>query len=112
MRAPAAEGHRGMMKPKILVVDDEPMIADTLGIIFQKRGFDCRISYTGLDAIACTKEFQPELLLCDMTMPGMSGLELQSRLRAEGRLPRAFIDRRLRQSALGAKMGAPLPSSQ
>lgn len=66
------------MKHKVLVVDDEQMVADTLGIIFQKRGFDCRVSYTGAEALACTEDFCPELLLCDMSMPGMSGLEIVS----------------------------------
>mgnify|MGYP001604930443 CR=1 FL=1 len=64
------------MKRKILVVDDEQMVADTLGIIFQKRGFECRVSYTGAEALACTEDFCPELLLCDLSMPGMSGLEV------------------------------------
>lgn len=66
------------MKRKVLVVDDEQMVADTLGIIFQKRGFDCRVSYTGAEALTCTEIFCPELLLCDMSMPGMSGLEVAS----------------------------------
>jgi CheY-like chemotaxis protein len=64
------------LKRKILVVDDEHLVADTLGIIFEKRGFDCRVSYNGAEALACMEEFDPELLLCDMSMPGMSGLEV------------------------------------
>lgn len=64
------------MKHTILVVDDEQAVADTLCIIFNKRGFDCRATYTGAEAVACTAEFCPELLLCDISMPGMSGLEV------------------------------------
>ncbi len=64
------------MKRKVLVVDDERVVADTLGIIFEKSGFECRVSYTGTEALACTEDFCPELLLCDMSMPGMSGLEV------------------------------------
>lgn len=64
------------MKKKVLVVDDEQVIADTLAIIFQKRGFECRVSYTGAEALACTEDFCPELLLCDMSMPRMNGLEV------------------------------------
>jgi len=64
------------MKRKVLVVDDERMVADTLGIIFEKRGFDCRVFYTGADALVCADTFCPELLLCDLSMPGMSGLEV------------------------------------
>ena len=68
------------MMRKILVVDDERMVADTLGMIFDKRGFDCRVSYTGEDAIACSQFFAPELLLCDISMPGMGGLEVALRV--------------------------------
>jgi len=67
-------------KPKILVVDDEHAVADTLCMIFKKRGFDCRTAYTGFDAVASTDEFCPELLLCDISMPGMNGLEVVSRV--------------------------------
>lgn len=64
------------MKSKVLVVDDDPLVADTLCLIFQKRGYDCRASYSGNDALACAKDFPPELLLCDITMPTMDGLEV------------------------------------
>jgi DNA-binding NtrC family response regulator len=64
------------MKRKVLVVDDEILVADTLGIIFQKKGFDCKVSYNGTEAVACSENFCPELLLCDITMPGMNGLEV------------------------------------
>ena len=68
------------MKHKILVVDDEQAVADTLCIIFQKRGFECRTAYSGPAAIACTDDFLPELLLCDISMPGMGGLEVVSKV--------------------------------
>jgi CheY-like chemotaxis protein len=68
------------MKYKVLVVDDEQSVADTLRIIFQKRGFECRAAYSGAEAISCTDEFCPELLLCDISMPGMSGLEVVFRV--------------------------------
>jgi len=68
------------MKHKILVVDDEHAVADTLCMIFQKRGFDCRAAYSGPSALASTEEFCPELLLCDISMPGMSGLEVVARV--------------------------------
>jgi len=66
------------MKHKILVVDDEHAVADTLCMIFKKCGFDCRTAYTGFAAVASTDEFCPELLLCDISMPGMGGLEVVS----------------------------------
>ena len=77
------------MKSKVLVVDDDPLVADTLCLIFQKRGYDCRASYSGNDALTCARQFVPELLLCDITMPGMSGLEVASSI--AGTLPSCRI---------------------
>ena len=71
------------MKRRVLVVDDERLVADTLGMIFQKRGFDCRVSYTGEEAVACSELFGPELLLCDISMPGMGGLEVALKVTAQ-----------------------------
>jgi len=68
------------MKYKILVVDDEPAVADTLCMIFTKRGFDCLAAYSGATAIACTDEYCPDLLLCDISMPVMNGLEVVSKV--------------------------------
>lgn len=71
------------MRRKILVVDDEQTVADTLGVIFERRGFDCRVSYTGAEALLRIQDFSPELLLCDMSMPGMTGLEVVSTVTAK-----------------------------
>ena len=68
------------IKRRVLVVEDERLVADTLGLIFEKNGFDCRIAYTGVEALACADNFSPELLLCDISMPGMSGLDIATAL--------------------------------
>lgn len=60
---------------RILVVDDEHTIADTLTAILASAGFDVRAVYNGNDAIAVAKEFRPDVLLADHSMPGISGLE-------------------------------------
>ncbi|HUZ04140.1 MAG TPA: response regulator [Acidobacteriaceae bacterium] len=73
------------MKPKVLVVDDEQLVADTLCLIFQKQGFDCRATYSGKDAVLCAEEFSPELLLCDISMPEMDGLQVATSI--TGKLP-------------------------
>lgn len=61
---------------RVLVVDDEYLVADTLGLVFGKHGFETRVTYSAKAALECARTFAPDLLLCDITMPGRSGLEL------------------------------------
>ena len=61
---------------RILIVDDEHLVTDTLGLIFGKNGFDVRRAYSADEALARAREFHPELLLCDINMPGRDGFEL------------------------------------
>jgi len=65
---------------RILVVDDERLTADTLGIIFSKQGFETKVAYSVNEALEQAREFAPALILCDITMPGRDGLELMVEL--------------------------------
>lgn len=62
--------------PKILVVDDERCIADTLIEIFEMAGFSVMAAYDGWEAIEAAVKFQPDYLLSDVLMPKMNGVEL------------------------------------
>lgn len=61
---------------RVLIVDDDHLVADTLALIFAKDGFDCRVAYDADEALECSRVFLPDLLLCDVTMPGRDGLAL------------------------------------
>jgi DNA-binding response OmpR family regulator len=61
---------------RVLIVDDDTMVADTLTLIFQKSGWDVRVCYSAKDGFECAREFKPNLLLCDLIMPGSNGLTL------------------------------------
>jgi CheY-like chemotaxis protein len=61
---------------RILVVDDDRLVADTLTLIFAKSGFDARSAYSADEALECARIFNPHLLLCDISMPGRDGLAL------------------------------------
>lgn len=63
-------------RPLVLVVDDEPLVADTLAAILSKAGFDTVAVYGASAALALTKGVQPALLISDVYMPGMNGVEL------------------------------------
>jgi DNA-binding NtrC family response regulator len=61
---------------RVLVVDDERVIADTLTTILSARGYRARAAYDAEQAIALAAEFLPQALVVDVLMPGMDGHEL------------------------------------
>jgi len=64
------------MKQRILIVDDDRLVADTLSLVFRVNGFDSEARYTAADGLDRARSFAPSLLLTDVTMPGESGLDL------------------------------------
>ena len=70
-----AEG-RAAAQPKILVVDDERLLADTTAAILRRAGFLARTAYDGFGALETMATFHPDYLLTDVMMPAMNGVEL------------------------------------
>jgi DNA-binding response OmpR family regulator len=71
------EDHRyDSLKPVILVVDDEAIIADTLAVILSKQGYMAMVAYDGKSALEIAEIVPPDLLLSDVVMPGMNGIDL------------------------------------
>ena len=76
-------------KPRVLVADDEQVIANTLAIILNQAGFDARAVYSGESAIETVDAFQPNMLISDVIMTGMTGIEAAIEIR--NRLPKCKI---------------------
>ncbi len=72
-------------KPKILIVDDEPVVCDVLHSELSERGYQCTAVLTGNDALAklATQDF--EVVLLDIKLPGISGLEVLTRIQSNHR---------------------------
>ena len=68
-------------KPRVLVADDEQVIANTLAIILNQAGFEARAVYSGEKAIEALEEFQPDMLISDVIMTGMTGIEAEMCIR-------------------------------
>lgn len=71
------------MRQRVLVVDDDRLVADTLRMVFATNGFDSEACYSAAEALRKARTFAPELLLCDVMMPGKNGLQLVAELRRE-----------------------------
>jgi two-component system response regulator ResD len=74
----------------VLVVDDEPTITDVVSRYLQRAGYETRSAADGPRALQLAAEARPDLVVLDLMLPGMDGLEVMRRLRAAGngrRLP-------------------------
>jgi two-component system response regulator HydG len=69
------------MKPKILVIDDEQSILDTIGILLRSEGFETHLMQNGRDALDRLREVRPDVVLTDIRMPAMSGLDILEAVR-------------------------------
>jgi two-component system KDP operon response regulator KdpE len=74
-------------KPRILVVDDEPQLTRVLRTGLKSRGYDVRAAADGLAGFETFSDWQPDLVITDLAMPNMDGLELCRRLRAISQVP-------------------------
>ena len=68
-------------KPRVLVVDDERVIADTLAIILNQHGYDASAVYTGTAAVERARSVKPDLVISDVIMPDMNGIEAAIHIR-------------------------------
>jgi CheY-like chemotaxis protein len=71
------------MKQRVLVVDDDKLVADTLSLIFRANGFDAEACYSAAEGLERARTYDPGLLLCDVTMPETTGLELAATIDQE-----------------------------
>jgi CheY-like chemotaxis protein len=68
-------------RPELIIVDDESSIRTTLSLVFTELGYSVRSASDGFSALALIHECEPNILLSDLNMPGMSGFELLSVVR-------------------------------
>ena len=68
-------------KPKVLVADDERVIADTLAIILNQSGFDATAVYTGEKAVETARTLRPDMLISDVIMTDLNGIDAAIRIR-------------------------------
>ena len=96
------------MKPRILIIEDEPAIADTIQYALETEGFDTRILSEGAPALSILSEDRFDLIILDIGLPDMSGLELCKIIRKSHMLPIIFLTARADEidRVVGLEIGA------
>lgn len=74
-------------KPRILVVDDEPQLTRVLRTGLKSHGYDVRTAADGLSGFETFNDWHPDLVITDLAMPNMNGLELCRKVRAVSPVP-------------------------
>ena len=86
-----------MNRPKILVIEDEPQMLTNLVTVLRAEQFEALGAADGLRGVELARTARPDLILCDITMPGLDGYAVLERLRSEGttaRVPFIFLTAR------------------
>ncbi|MEO7115811.1 MAG: two-component system response regulator CreB [Caldimonas sp.] len=96
------------MKPRILIVEDEPGIADTLQYALRTDGFEPAWCATGEEALASARSTPPALVILDVGLPDASGFEIFKRLRETSDVPVVFLTARSDEidRVVGLELGA------
>jgi two-component system OmpR family response regulator len=85
----------GNGKQRVLVVDDEPSIVDAVATSLRYEGFDVEEAATGRAALASAQNNPPDIIILDIMLPDLDGIEVTRRLRADGiRVPVLFLTAR------------------
>ncbi|MFK5633031.1 MULTISPECIES: MtrAB system response regulator MtrA [unclassified Ornithinimicrobium] len=96
------------MTASVLVVDDDQALAEMLGIVLRKEGYDVATCGDGGRALAMFRELKPDLVLLDVMLPTLDGIEVAHQLRAESGVPIVMLTARTdtRDVVAGLEAGA------
>lgn len=95
-------------KQKILIVDDDTNIAELISLYLIKECFDTQMVYDGEEALTAFKEFQPNLILLDLMLPGIDGYQVCREIRKTSNVPIIMLSAKgeIFDKVLGLELGA------
>ena len=96
------------MAQKILICDDQPIIHETLCVYLENEGFEHISAMDGAEALSLANTAKPDLILLDLMMPKVSGIEVCRKIRAESRVPIIMLTAKGEEidRILGLELGA------
>ena len=96
------------MKQTVLIIEDEDRIAHWVKVYFEKAGFETQLATDGLTGLDMARTQSPDLLILDLMLPGMDGIEVCQTLRAESDVPIIMLTARSKSPdrVLGLDLGA------
>ena len=96
------------MPRKVLIVEDDRNIADLLRLYLEKEGMDCLVAGDGLVALDKFQQFQPDLVMLDIMLPGMDGWSVCRKIRETSKAPIIMLTAKgeLEDKVSGLEMGA------
>ncbi len=97
-----------MSPAKILIVDDEPSITKLIEAYLKPEGYEVHAAVDGLSGLKAVRAFRPDLIILDVMLPGMDGLELLTRLRRESEVYVIMLTARTEETdkIVGLSVGA------
>ncbi len=75
------------MKSRVLVVDDDPALSEMLTIVLRGEGFDTAVVADGTKVMPAVRELRPDVVLLDLMLPGMNGIDVCRAIRTESGVP-------------------------
>lgn len=84
---PTPLGHKDVMGPRVLIIEDERAIADSISYTLKREGYDARPAYDGEAGLRLADEFRPDLVILDLMLPGVDGLSVCRTLRRTSTAP-------------------------
>ena len=96
------------MPRKVLIVEDDRNIADLLRLYLEKEGMECQVANDGLVGLEKFGQFQPDLMLLDIMLPGMDGWSVCRKVRETSKMPIIMLTAKgeLEDKVSGLEMGA------
>jgi DNA-binding response OmpR family regulator len=91
MSEPARNGSTPRTRARVLIVDDEPAIGDVVSRYLRRAGYDTAVTETGKDALRHAESVAPDVVVLDLMLPDMDGLEVMRRLRNDNHRRAAII---------------------